>query len=122
MKTILRRFIALIKIMLRRFIAWVKIKIGSKVVIITETITTSLKVERFIALMKIKVGREIVTIAGTTITFSSKLSSSDYAVYIRCFGIKGNNISFILNEKTDSGFKITPVVDSTIEYIAILYI
>ena len=101
-----RRVIALMKKKVRRFIALMKIML-----------------RRLIALMKIKVGREIVTTAGTTITFFSKFSSSDYAVYIRCFGIKGNNISFILNEKTDSGFKITPIVDgSTIEYIAILYI
>jgi len=73
-------------------------------------------------IMKIRAGSEAVTTAGTTITFSSELPSGDYAVFIRCFDAGGNNIDFMLTEKAASGFKITPVIDGTVEYIAIAYL
>ncbi|GAG58134.1 unnamed protein product, partial [marine sediment metagenome] len=79
-------------------------------------------INRFVALMKIRAGSEAVTTVGTTIIFSSELSSDDYAVFIRCFDATGNNIDFSLTEKSASGFKITPAINSTVEYIAILYI
>ena len=68
------------------------------------------------------VGSEAVTTAGTTITFSSELPSGDYAVFIRCFDAGGNNIDFMLTEKAASGFKITPAINGTVEYIAITYL
>lgn len=73
-------------------------------------------------IMKIRAGSEAVTTAGTTITFSSELPSGDYAVFIRCFDATGNNIDFMLTEKAATGFKITPAINGTVEYIAILYI
>ena len=66
-----------------------------------------------------KSGSSAVTTAGTTITFSTKLSSTDYSVFIRCYDGGGNNIDFLLTEKATTGFKITPVVNGTVDYIVI---
>ena len=74
---------------------------------------------------EIRNGGGFVVPAGTTITFSSKFSSTDYSVFVRCFDMfdmEGDNTDFILTEKTVFGFKITPIVNSTIEYIAVRYV
>jgi len=67
----------------------------------------------------IKTGCEAVTTAGTAISFNSELSSINYAVGIRCYDGDGNNVDYALTNKAVGGFKITPVINSTIEYIAI---
>jgi len=68
----------------------------------------------------IRFSSELVTTAGTIIAFDSVMATVYYAVGIRCFDGSGNNIDFALTDKTVNGFTITPVVNGTIEYIAII--
>jgi chitodextrinase len=69
----------------------------------------------------IKTGSEAVTTGGTVIAFDSALSTTSYAVGIRCFNGSGDNVDYALTNKTKNGFTITPVINSTVEYIAINY-
>ena len=69
----------------------------------------------------IKTANEAVTTAGTIIAFNSALATTSYAIGIRCYDGSGDNVDFALTDKTVNGFTITPVVNSTIEYIAINY-
>ncbi len=68
----------------------------------------------------IKAASEAVVVAGTTITFNSPLISTNYVIGIRLVDASGNSVDFMLTEKAVTGFKITPAVDGTVEYIAIL--
>ncbi len=68
----------------------------------------------------VKSASEAVVTAGTTITFDSPLVSTNYTVGIICYDGSGNNVDYMLTEKATTGFKITPAVDGTIEYIAII--
>ena len=67
----------------------------------------------------IRFGIESVLQAGTIISFSSRLPSINYVKGIRCYDGNGDNIDFKLTDVTANGFKITPTINSTVEYIVI---
>ncbi len=61
-----------------------------------------------------------VTAAGTTITFSTPLPSTDYALTVRCFDGSGNPVAVVITEKATTGFKATPAINASLDYIAII--
>lgn len=63
---------------------------------------------------------EAVTTAGTTITFSTPLSDTNYALTVRCFDGSGNPVAVVITEKAATGFKATPAINSSLDYIAII--
>ena len=60
-----------------------------------------------------------VLVAGTTIAFATAFSTTDYTIDIRCYDAGGNNVDFTITTKTVNGFKVTPVINSTIDYTCI---
>jgi len=70
--------------------------------------------------IEIRAGTGSVTTAGTTITLSSAILYKSYALFIRCFDGSGNNIDFSLTDKVNGSFKVTPAINGTVDYLAIL--
>lgn len=60
-----------------------------------------------------------VTTGGTTITFSTPLPSTNYALTIRCFDGSGNPVAVVITEKATTGFKATSAINASLDYIAI---
>jgi pyridoxal/pyridoxine/pyridoxamine kinase len=61
-----------------------------------------------------------ITTAGTTIVFATAMASTSYMVVFNCYTGTGDNITAKITNKTVNGFKITPAVNGSIDYVAIL--
>ena len=52
------------------------------------------------------------------VTFGTAFADTDYSLVIACYTASGLMVGFTRDEKTAGGFKITPVANCTMEWIA----
>lgn len=64
-------------------------------------------------------GRQAVTPAGTLVSFSKPISGSFILLY-RCYDASNATIGADVSNVTASAFKVTPLVNATVEYFAII--
>jgi len=66
-----------------------------------------------------RAGKQAVTPAGTLVSFSSAISGSFILLY-RCYDASNASVGADVSAVTTSGFTITPLMNSTVEYFAII--
>jgi hypothetical protein len=62
----------------------------------------------------------VVAAGGTAITFGTALSTTNYALTVRCFDGVGNPVAVTITNKAVGGFTATPAIDASLDYIAIV--